>query len=145
MMMWSDRCRWSLRLKSLISSGIACLILAVVLPQTLPPPRVSGGVKIVGLNGAVELQGPTQQASDEGSYEVYVPVYVKPTSVIVEPTPTPKPIFVFCNVGGKYYHSADCKYFKQTSARVTLGQALTAGYRRCPDCNAPQEYAEQIL
>ena len=138
LMMWSDKCRWSRALKSGISAGLCLLVLAVVLPQTLPPERPKGGVEIVGLNPVAEVQGPKQQACDEGAYEVYVPSYVQPTSLIIQPTPTPEPVYVYCNDGGKNYHARGCRYVKKTSARVTLSQAMDAGFTRCTKCNAPK-------
>lgn len=138
MMMWSDRCRWSRGLKSAISAGLCLLVVAVVLPQTLPPERARGGVEIVSLDPVAEVQGPRQQARDEGAYDLYVPSYVQPTSLVIQPTPTPEPVYVYCNDGGKNYHTQKCRYVKKTSARVTLTQAQEAGFTACTKCGAPE-------
>lgn len=141
LMMWSNRCRWPRGIKFAVSGAFCALILAVIIPQTLPPTRAKGGVEIVSLSPALEIQGPVQQLSDEGEYEVYIPAYVQPTSLLVAPTPTPEPIYVYCNDGGRYYHAKNCRYVRKrkTTARVPLTQALNAGYTRCSECNAPKE------
>lgn len=141
LMMWGSRCRWTRAVKCAVSAFYACLLIAVVLPQTLPPEKASGGVKVVGRTAVVELQGPVQEEETDYDYELVMPSYTPP-SIVIEPTPTPLPIYVYCNQGGKYYHMKDCKYFKNTSGRVTLGQALSAGYTRCQRCNPPSEEDE---
>ena len=139
-MMWSDRCRWSRATKSAVSCFFAFAVIAVVLPYTLPPERAAGGVQLVSADStAVELLGPERDEEDKDGYEVYIHSAVKPPSIIVEPTPTPTPVFVYCNDGGKYYHGAKCRYTKRSSARVTLGTALNAGFNQCKDCDAPAE------
>ena len=55
-----------------------------------------------------------------------------------QPTPTPQPIVVYCNQGGKYYHVKECKWVRPTTPSVTLAQAIRAGYKPCPDCDAPE-------
>lgn len=139
-MMWSNRCHWSRALKSAVSAGVCLVLIAVILPQTMPPDQMRGGVQIVSLEPAADIQGPVQQESDEDTYEPNISSYVQPTSLIAEPTPTPEPVYVFCNDGGHYYHVKGCRYVKKTSARVTLTQALNAGFSRCTKCNAPKEY-----
>lgn len=139
LMMWSDKCRWPRVAKSLVSLGFACAVIAVLLPATLPPERAKGGVQLVSAEGAVELQGPVQASEDAGKYEVYVDPAIKRPTTVIEPTPTPTPIYVYCNTGGKYYHSKNCRYFKTGSARVTLSQALDAGFGQCKTCDAPAE------
>ena len=74
---------------------------------------------------------------DRGKIEIYTP---RRTAIIVEATPTPAPIIVYCNPGGQYYHSEDCVHVqKGETPQATLEQALKAGYRQCPECNAPSE------
>ena len=138
LMMWSDRCRWSRLTKSLVSLGLCLLVLAVVVPQTLPPERAKGGVELVSAVPVAEIQGPIQKESDEGAYELYIAPYVQPASLVVQPTPTPVPVYVYCNDGGKNYHTKDCRYVKKTSARVTLEQAVAAGFTGCAKCDAPE-------
>ena len=47
--------------------------------------------------------------------------------------------FIF-NPGGQYYHSEDCVHVqKGETPQATLEQALKAGYRQCPECDAPSE------
>ncbi len=140
LMMWSDRCRWARGAKSLISMAMAALIVAIFLPFTLPPERVAGGIELVSTKAALEVQGPEQESEDIGQYEVYVPTYIKPPSVIVEPEPTPEPIYVYANTGGKNYHNKECKFVKSSSVRMSLGTALNAGFSRCKICNAPAEH-----
>ena len=137
LMMWGNKCRWPRALKCAISSVFALLLMAIVLPQASPPERAAGGVEIVSLVPAVEVQGP-ELAEGELPYEVYVPQYVPEKSIIVEPTPTPAPIYVYCNDGGQYYHTSKCRYVKDTTPKVTLSQAVSAGYKRCKECDAPK-------
>ena len=137
LMMWSDRCKWPRYVKSLISLGFAALILAVLLPQTKPPERAQGGVEIVGLSPAMELQGP-QLEDGKPQYDVYVPVYQPEATLFVEPTPTPVPVYVYCNDGGQYYHTKDCRFKHATTPKVTLTQAVSAGFKACPKCNPPK-------
>lgn len=137
LMMWSNRCTWPRVMKSAISLGMAAALLALVLPQTRPPERADGGVQIVSLQAAVDLQGPEPEFDED--FEVYVPEYVPSAELIVEPTPTPEPIYVYCNDGGRYYHVKRCHYVKQTTPKVTLSQALNAGFKQCRECDAPSE------
>lgn len=102
------------------------------------PERAKGGVELVSAVPVAEIQGPIQKESDEGAYELYIAPYVQPASLVVQPTPTPVPVYVYCNDGGKNYHTKDCRYVKKTSARVTLEQAVAAGFTRCAKCDAPE-------
>ena len=134
--MWSDRCKWPRYAKMVISLGFAAVLMMVLLPQTRPPERVKGGVEIVGLSPALELQGPQL---DEGApqYDVYVPVYQPEATLFVQPTPTPVPVYVYCNDGGQYYHTKKCRYTKGTTPKATLEQAVAAGFKRCKECKPP--------
>ncbi|MDO4549412.1 MAG: hypothetical protein Q4D04_15080 [Clostridia bacterium] len=139
LMMWSDRCRWKRASKCAVSLVVAALVCAILLPQTQPPARAKSGIEIVSNAPAVEKLGPVQRESDEDDYEVYLPTYVNPTSVVVIPTPSPEPIYVYYNQGGKYYHSRNCKYIKKTSELASLSACLNAGYTQCKECDAPSE------
>lgn len=136
LMMWSDRCRWPRAVKSLVSLGFAALLLAVILPQTRPPERAKGGVELVGLTPALEVQGP-QMAEGSPQFDAYVPVYQPEATLFVQPTPTPVPVYVYCNDGGEYYHKKGCRYVKDTTPKVTLTQAVAAGFKRCKTCDPP--------
>ncbi|MEF9894904.1 MAG: hypothetical protein RSK76_10830 [Clostridia bacterium] len=138
-MMWSDRCRWSRMAKCTVSTMVAAFVALVIIPQTLPPERPKGGVEIVSQMPVAEALGPKQSVGPEGAYEVYLPDYVNPTTMIIEPTPSPTPVYVYCNNGGKKYHVKKCRYVKKGTGRVTLSQAIAAGYTRCPECDAPVE------
>lgn len=134
--MWSDRCEWNRALKTGVSMFIAAALTVILLPQTKPPERFTGGVEIV--TEADEMIGPMPTAGFERidlySYNIVT------DSVLAEPEPTPEPIYVYCNDMGKYYHSQECVYVKNTSVRVTHLRALDAGYSQCPDCSAPPAY-----
>ncbi|MBR2529877.1 MAG: hypothetical protein IKE35_02500 [Lachnospiraceae bacterium] len=137
--MWSRLCRWHIALKILITVFIAAFVVAVCLPQTMPPERAEGGVTLIRSDESDEVQGPVRQPDEYGEYEVYVPVYVPQSTLVAEPTPTPVPIYVWANDGGKYYHNRNCRYVKKTTPRVTLAQAVRAGFLRCKVCNPPSE------
>jgi hypothetical protein len=137
-MMWSDRCKWPRYAKSLISVGFVVLLLMILLPQTRPPERAKGGVELVGLTPAMEVQGP-QRDENAPDFEAYVPVYQPEATLFVQPTPTPVPVYVYCNDGGEYYHTKGCRYTRNTTPKVTLGQAVSAGFKPCPKCNPPVE------
>lgn len=134
--LWSDRCEWNRVVKTLISLVVAAALVAVLLPQTLPPERYTGGVQLLTAEDLLVGPQPTEgfERIDLYSYNVTA------ESVIAEPEPTPEPVYVYCNDGGKYYHSAECVYVKATSVRCPLLQALDAGYAQCQECNAPEEY-----
>lgn len=136
LMMWSDRCKWPRSVKSMISVGFVVLLLAILLPQTKPPERAKGGVELVGLAPALEVQGP-QRAESAPEFEAYVPVYQPEATLFVQPTPTPVPVYVYCNDGGEYYHAKGCRYVHGNTPKVTLGQAASAGFKPCPKCHPP--------
>ena len=117
--------------------GARCGVLVVILtPSTNPPERQIGGIVTVDGDPAYTLLGP-EAPEDRGKIEIYTP---RRTAIIVEATPTPAPIIVYCNPGGQYYHSEDCVHVqKGETPQATLEQALKAGYRQCPECNAPSE------
>ena len=136
MFLWSRRCRIPKLVKYALSALVAAALVFILLPQTTPPERVVGGVVPVT---AEESQTGPLPASDFERIDLYS-YNVTAESVIAEPEPTPVPIYVYCNDGGKYYHSKECSYVKPKSSRVTLLQALNAGYQQCKDCNAPEAY-----
>ena len=92
-----------------------------------------GGVVLVGSSVEAEVYGPEAPA-DREVIEVYTPVR---TPIVLQATQEPEPVYVYCNDGGKYYHSEECRYVKENTPKVTLSRALDAGYSRCPDCSAP--------
>lgn len=133
--LWT-RAQWPRAAKTALSIAVAALLLAVLLPLTNPPERAVGGIHLVEEDPESEMQGPAAPA-DRQVIEIYAPRY---TSIILQPTATPPPIMVFCNDGGKNYHSADCRYVRPTTPDVTLEQAIAAGYTQCPECDAPSPY-----
>lgn len=132
-LMWT-RTRWPRLLKIGVSALIAFAIVIILTPMTDPPARQTGGVRVVGDRLQVDVLGP-EAPSDREDIDVYTP---RRTAIIVEATPTPTPIIVYCNPGGTYYHAKDCKWVKETTPSVSLAQALRAGYARCPECDAPE-------
>ena len=100
---------------------------------------VQAGVQIVGTGTEVEVYGPPLPSDMAKS------ISAQPSSIVVrmeESTePTPAPIYVYCNTGGKNYHSQDCKYVYEHTPRVTLLEAVKASYTKCPYCNAPDASA----
>ncbi len=134
--MWSDSCRWRRFTKTAVSMGIMLLIIALALPMTRAPQAGTGGVRYVSAEGAADPMGPTI-SPDQDRYEAYVPKYVPQATTVVAPTPTPVPHYVYCNDGGKYYHKKSCAYYKTSTPRATLIQAVNAGYKRCPTCKPP--------
>jgi len=134
--LWSNRCEWPAVCKALISLLIAALLIVIFLPQTMPPERYVGGVMLYTAEDM--LVGP-QPTEDFERIDLYA-YNMTNTSVLAEPEPTPEPIYVYCNTGGNYYHTRECAYWKESSSRVPLLQALNAGYRQCKDCDAPEEY-----
>lgn len=133
--MWKNS-RWPIAVKSLVSILIFAILVAIVLPVTQPPERYIGGVEL--LTNEDMLIGPTPP---EGFERISMYSYnVTADSVLAEPEPTPVPIYVYCNDGGKFYHSKECTYVKATSNHCSLLQALDAGYKKCAECDAPAEY-----
>ena len=131
--MWT-RTRWPRLIKTAVSAAVALGLFAILLPMTDPPERPTGGIQLVGESPNVEVFGPEAPA-DREIIEIYAP---RRTAVILEPTATPAPVIVYCNNGGRYYHSETCHYVKDTTPNVTLSRAVNAGYTRCPECDAPE-------
>ena len=122
--------------KSALSAAAALVLIAILLPMTNPPERETGGIYLVDEKPEVEVYGPEAPA-DREVIEIYAP---RRTALLVQPTATPAPVIVYCNNGGKYYHSEECKYVKETTPDVKLTRAIEAGYTQCPECNAPSPY-----
>lgn len=123
-------------LKTVLSAAAALALVAILLPMTNPPERETGGIYLVDEKPAVEVYGPEAPA-DREVIEIYAP---RRTALLIQPTATPKPVIVYCNNGGKNYHTEDCKYVKETTPNVTLTRAIEAGYTKCPECDAPEAY-----
>ena len=134
--MWT-RTRWPRTLKVGVSALVALVLALILTPMTNPPERQTGGIVLVGDRPAMELLGPEVPA-DRAPVDIYTP---RRTALIVEPSPTPEPIPVYCNMGGTYYHSKDCRYVTPNTPETSLAQALKVGYVRCPDCDAPEAVA----
>lgn len=86
------------------------------------------------------------QATARVTAKPTVRVTAKPTvRVTAAPTPQPTPVstspyavMVYFNVNGEYYHSiSNCQGMKN-AGYYTIGQAIDAGKKRCPVCNAPE-------
>lgn len=135
LMMWSDRCSWSRTTKSSISLAFALLLVLVMLPQTQPPEPATSGVQLVGLKPSIEVYGPEPDDSLP-DIQIYNPRNVTALPLIT-PAPTPEVPTVYCNDSGKFYHTKDCRYVKRSTPKVTLNQALDAGYKPCQKCNPP--------
>ena len=131
--MWT-RTDWPRPAKIAVSAAIAFSLVLILTPMTDPPERQTGGVVVVGDRLEVDVLGP-EAPVDREEIDVYTP---RRTAIIVEATPTPQPIIVYCNIGGQYYHAKDCKYVRANTPAVALDQAVRAGYLRCPDCDAPE-------
>lgn len=123
-------------LKTALSAAVALTLAAILLPMTNPPERETGGIHLVDEKPEVEVYGPEAPANRE-VIEIYAP---RRTALLVQPTATPAPVIVYCNNGGRHYHSEDCKYVKDTTPDVTLTRAIAAGYTKCAECNAPDPY-----
>ena len=134
-MMWT-KAEWPRILKTAVSAAVAVFLIVLLLPLTNPPERERGGIHLVEEKPQEDLQGPAAP-EDRVVIEIYAPRY---TSIILEPTSTPPPIMVYCNNGGKQYHSADCRFVRPTTPDVTLEQAIAAGYTQCLECDAPSPY-----
>lgn len=132
--MWTN-CSWPRTVKNLASLAVAAALVTILLPATNPPERSYGSVTLVDARPTADVFGPEVPA-DHVAVEIYAP---RITPIIIEPTPTPVPVIVFCNNGGRYYHSKDCSYVKDTTPQVQLHQAIYAGYKQCPDCDAPAD------
>ena len=121
-----------------------CVLVATVamvaLSVRFPAPEWEpGGVQIVGAGTQAEVYGPPLPS------DMVEGTSVQPSSIVVrieESTePTPEPVYVYCNTGGRNYHSQECKYVYEHTPRVTLREAVEASYTKCPYCNAPDSSA----
>lgn len=141
-LMWSERCKWPRALKTGVSVSIAAVLILILSPLTQPPSAPKNGVRIVSNAAANEQEkyGPDPDPEFE-EFEVYVPYDNIDYNIVVAPTEAPEVTYVYCNDAGSYYHTAECRYKKRTTPKVTLTQALNAGYKRCIECDAPEEPA----
>ena len=133
-LMWRRGCRWPLAAKCAVSAVLVLLVLAIILPQTAPKQKASGGIQLVGREPSVEIFGPELPASVEESLANYDSIlYNSATSV---PVVTPEPeTYVYVAERGKYYHTAKCKYYQTASRKLTLYEAFFTNYQPCPQCN----------
>ena len=134
-MMWS-KTNWPRLLKTAVSAAVAFMLIAVLIPMTNPPERKVGGIMLVDEKPQVEVYGPEAPA-DREVIEIYAP---RRTALLLQATPTPAPVTVYCNNGGRYYHSEDCRYVNSDTPDVSLSAAVKAGYTKCSECNAPEPY-----
>lgn len=130
--MWT-KSRWPVAIKAAITLTVVLLLAVILTPLTNPPERTAGGIRLVEAEPRSDVYGP-EAPTDRDMVEIYAP---RRTAVLVEATATPEPIIVYCNNGGRYYHSKDCRYVKPTTPKADLSQALKAGFSKCPYCNAP--------
>ncbi len=135
--MWTAT-KWPRLVKVGVSALVAFLILVILTPLTDPPARQVGGIRVVGDRLQVDVLGP-EAPEDREIVEIYTP---HRTAIVVEPTPTPEPILVYVNNGGHYYHAKECRYVTERTPAVTLAQAISANYTRCPECDAPIAVAD---
>ena len=136
-LMWTDRCRWPRATKIGVSTFITAALFVFLSPITRPPEGPRSGVRIVSNVGAMdEFIGPMPGA-DFDRFDVYIPYDSVDYHIVVTPTPVPDPIYVYCNDRGEFYHTEKCYYTRRTTPKVTLTQALNAGFKRCRDCAAP--------
>ena len=133
--MWT-KTRWPRLLKAAVSLATAAVLAAILVPMTNPPEREVGGIHLVDEKPKVEVYGPEAPA-DREVIEIYAP---RRTAILLEPTPTPAPILVYCNNGGRYYPVAGCKYVKEHTPEVKLMAAIEGGYTKCSECDAPEPY-----
>ncbi len=137
-LMWTDECDWSRGLKSGISLFYVALIVAVfALTPELPESRIEGSVEIVAISENTEMLGPLKPEGVPDTAQLILSD--TGGSLISEPTPTPTPIWVYCNDNGVNYHLTGCRYVHPTTPRVTLVQALQAGKTACKLCKPPNE------
>jgi len=133
--MWTRK-HWPRFVKTAVSAVTALALVAILGPMTNPPERETGGIHLADEKPQVDVYGPEAPA-DREVIEIYAPRY---TAVVLDPTPTPQPITVFCNNGGRHYHTEDCKYVKEDTPYVSLSRAVEAGYTKCSECDAPEAY-----
>ncbi|MBE5765728.1 MAG: hypothetical protein E7335_00935 [Clostridiales bacterium] len=137
LLMWLRRCTWDRVTKSTISALVAVLVLCFLSVRFQAPQWEPGGVELIGNGTQIKVYGPPIPS------DLAKAVSVQPSSIVVvidDTAPTPVPIYVYCNTGGRQYHSAECEYVYPHTARVTLLDALNGGYSKCGKCNAPFEY-----
>ena len=133
-LMWRRGCRWPLAAKCAVSAVLAWLVLAIVLPQTAPKQKASGGIQLVGVNPEVEVYGPELPV-------LIVPGYTndQPQSIIVNEDEEANQVhYVYAAEGAKCYHEYECKFAFASSQRLTVYEAYFLGFKPCPRCNPPK-------
>ena len=132
--MWR-KARWHAAIKVMVTACFVALTVAVLLPQTLPPRNLPGGVEMVGAQREVEVYGPELPASLDENYAGYGAVdSAAPVFAQVEEVDQ---VYVYANDNGSYYHRVDCQYVAWYSKKYTLPVAYYSNYLPCEVCDAP--------
>lgn len=134
-LLWRRENRIPLIARALITACIAAVMVSAVVIGMPDDPYERGGIEIVRVTPNAEVYGPEIPEAVQGAAE-YANAY-SAESIILLPTATPVPIYVYCNDNGKHYHLESCHYVKENTPKVTLTQALTAGFTPCSECKPP--------
>ena len=128
-LVWNSR--WIKRQKVWMSA-LACVCFALIAAGMFwPDGSGEGGVNYVMRKPEVAVYGPEVPVSS-------VPHYIAPVSQSVLANDDDESVvYVYVTVSGQYYHLSSCRYYYQSSQKVTPYEAYYLGYEGCPECNPP--------
>jgi len=123
-----------------VTFGIGALVLLIVLPQTAPSDRMIGGVRVVSVQSQVgEVFGPEKPEGLSAQRPLIIRSGSTPYTPSPEPDlpPTPEPVLVYINDGGKNYHVKPCRYIYNHTPTHELTARIASMYQPCPLCDPP--------
>ena len=135
-LMWHPGCKWSkLNKVNVTLAGIAAvaIIACGVMLAVEHSGKPTGGVKLVSNKPMVEAYGPE---IPEGVEYTFADENTIEQAVIVTPEPTVEPETAYCNNGGRYFHTENCRYVKEHTPCYYVTYLLNQRFEPCEECEA---------
>ena len=141
-LMWHPGCKWkkvnkvNITLATVAALTIVICGAALILDQSQ---KTTGGVQLVSNKPLVEAYGPE---IPEGVTYTFADSNTIEQAVVVTPEPTVEPETAYCNDGGKYFHTENCRYVKEYTRCYYVTYLLNQGFDPCEECAAGALAAE---
>ena len=135
-LMWHPGCKWKKMNKATITLACAALVtmLAVGVAGMLQEgQKNTGGVYLVSSKPMVEAYGPV---IPEGVTYTYADANTIEQAVVITPEPTIEPETAYCNAGGRYFHTENCRFVKEHTPCYYVPYLLGQGFDPCEECEA---------
>ena len=128
-LVWNTR--WKKREKYLLSMLAAVCFVLIAGAMFWPDGSREGGIEYVPRKPEVKVYGPEIPFAN-------VTGYIAPVSQSVLATDDDEnTTYVYAIASGEYYHLSSCKYFYESSQKMTPYEGYFLGYDVCPLCNPP--------